>query len=270
MNALVHRPYTHRGDIFLNLHPYRLEVVNPGRLPLGVTPRNILHASRRRNDALALVFHDLGLMELEGSGFDLMYECLLSTGRAAPSATEGVDSVHVVVPRRVVHPGVIRLLADADHRYQPTERERITLAFLAQSDGLSAADLTLSLALDDPRLLRTWVARLCDLGLVAPSCRTKGTPYFVPLALLRAAGLDLRTNFSRVQTHRLRALVLEDVQRFPDSGRADIHRRIGLEIHERTLGRALNELLGEGAIEATGERRWRRYRLGAAKGQEPS
>ena len=73
VNALVHRPYTQRGDIFLNLHPDRLEVVNPGRLPLGVTPQTILHASRRRNDGLARVFHDLGLMEREGSGFDLMY-----------------------------------------------------------------------------------------------------------------------------------------------------------------------------------------------------
>jgi ATP-dependent DNA helicase RecG len=72
VNALVHRPYTQSGDIYLNLHPERLEVVNPGRLPLGVTPRNILHASRRRNEGLARVFHDLGLMEKEGSGFDQM------------------------------------------------------------------------------------------------------------------------------------------------------------------------------------------------------
>ncbi len=60
VNALVHRPYTQQGDIYLNLHPDRLEVVNPGRLPLGVTPKNILHASRRRNEGLARVFHDLG------------------------------------------------------------------------------------------------------------------------------------------------------------------------------------------------------------------
>jgi ATP-dependent DNA helicase RecG len=98
VNALVHRPHTQRGDIFLNLHPDRLEVVNPGRLPLGVTPRNILHASRRRNDGLARIFHDLKLMEREGSGFDLMYERLLASGRAAPTAREGSDSVHVVVP----------------------------------------------------------------------------------------------------------------------------------------------------------------------------
>lgn len=80
VNALVHRPYTQRGDIFLNVHPDRLEVVNPGRLPLGVTPRNILHASRRRNDGLARVFHDLKLMEREGSGIDLMFERLLASG----------------------------------------------------------------------------------------------------------------------------------------------------------------------------------------------
>ena len=30
VNALVHRPYTQRGDIFLNLHPDRFEIVNPG------------------------------------------------------------------------------------------------------------------------------------------------------------------------------------------------------------------------------------------------
>ena len=67
VNALVHRPYTQMGDIYLNLHPERLEVVNPERLPLGVTPRNMLHSSRRRNESLARVFHDLGLMEGERS-----------------------------------------------------------------------------------------------------------------------------------------------------------------------------------------------------------
>ena len=78
VNALVHRPYTQRGDIFLNLYPDRLEVVNPGLLPLGVTPRNILHTTVRRNEQLARVFHELKLMEREGSGYDELYEVLLS------------------------------------------------------------------------------------------------------------------------------------------------------------------------------------------------
>ena len=267
VNALVHRPYTHRGDVFLNLHPDRLEVVNAGRLPLGVTPRNILHASRRRNDGLARVFHDLGLMEREGSGFDLMYDRLLTTGRAAPTVAEGVDSVHVTVPRRVVHPGVIRLIADADQRHQLTQRERIALGMLGQSEGMSAAELAAALELPEPAALRPWIARLVELGLVAQTGRTRATRYFVEPALLRDAGLDEQTTLTRIQPHRLRSLILEDLERFPDSGRVDINRRIGPEIHPKAVVRALNELIGEGVVAATGERRWRTYRLAGPQGQ---
>lgn len=75
VNALVHRPYTQRGDTYLNFHPDRLEVVNPGRLPIGVTPRNILHASRCRNNGLARVFHGLKLMEREADWFGAVDAC---------------------------------------------------------------------------------------------------------------------------------------------------------------------------------------------------
>ena len=269
VNALVHRPYTQRGDIFLNLHPDRLEIVNPGRLPLGVTPQNILHSSRRRNDGLARVFHDLKLMEREGSGFDLMYDRLLASGRGAPVATEGVDSVHVVVQRRVLHPGVIRLIADADQKHQLTQRERIALGMLAQTEGLSAAELSEQLELPSVSALAPWTTRLIELGLVHQSGRTKAARYFVPPELLRTAGLDAQTTLSRIQPHRLRTLILEDLERFPASGRVDIHRRIGSEIHSKAVMRALNSLIEEELVEATGEKRWRTYRLAAPKGQKP-
>ena len=269
VNALVHRPYTQSGDVFLNLHPDRLEVVNAGRLPLGVTPRNILHASRRRNDGLARIFHDLKLMEREGSGFDLMYDRLLTSGRAAPTVTEGTDSVHVAVPRRVLHPGVIRLIAEADQRHQLTRRERIALGLLGQSEGMSAAELAGALELAEPAALRPWTSRLVELGLVSTAGRTRATRYFVEPALLRDAGLDVQTTLARIQPHRLRTLILEDLERFPGSGRADIHRRIGPEIHAKAITRALNDLIEEDIVTAYGERRWRTYRLATPQGQKP-
>lgn len=234
--------------------------MNAGRLPLGVTPRNILHASRRRNDGLARIFHDLKLMEREGSGIDLMYERLLASGRAAPTITEGTDSVHVVVPRRVVQPGIIRLLAEADRRHRLTQRERIAFALLAQTEGLSAPELADRLELDDPAALRSWIGRLTDSGLVEQTGRTKGTRYFVPPQLLREAGFDRLTTLTRVQPHRLRALIIEDLERFPDSSISEIHRRIGPEIPARSVKRAIEHLLEEGRVYASGERRWRRYR----------
>jgi ATP-dependent DNA helicase RecG len=240
--------------------------VNPGRLPIGVTPRNILHASRRRNDGLARVFHDLRLMEREGSGIDLMYEHLLATGRAAPTITEGVDSVHIIVPRRVLQPGVIRLLAEADKRFRLTQRERIAFALLAQTEGLSAADLADRLKLDDSVTLHSWIGRIVDFGLVEQTGRTRGTRYFVPPRLLQEAGLDSLTTLARVQPHRLRALIVEDLERFPDSSATDIHRRVGSEIPSRTLRRTLEALVADNQVVASGETRWRRYRLSSALG----
>ena len=268
VNALVHRPYTQGGDVYLNLHPDRLEVVNPGRLPIGVTPKNILHASRRRNDGLARVFHDLKLMEREGSGIDLLFERLLASGRKVPTITEGTDSVHVTVPRRVVQPGIIKLLVEADQRYQLTQRERITFALVAQTEGISAAQLAEDLELPDAGALRPWLGRLLTLGLIEQSGRTNAVRYFVPPALLREAGLDTLTTLTRVQPHRLRALILEDLERFPDSAKGDILRRVGPEIPDRTFRRALEELVESGKVLATGEKRWRRYRLGASIGYD--
>jgi ATP-dependent DNA helicase RecG len=268
VNALVHRPYTQRGDIFLNLHPDRLEVVNPGRLPLGVTPANILHASRRRNDALARIFHDLRLMEREGSGFDMMYEKLLQSGRQIPVTKEGPDSVHVTVPRRVLHPGVIQLLGEADQRFQLSQRERICLGLLAATEGATATVLAQSLSLDDPSELRHWMGRLLDLGLIRQTGRTRATRYFVPPRLLRASGLDLKTTLQRVEPHRLRALILEDLERYPKSSSTDIHKRIGAEIPFRTFRRALIQLVEKGHVTAVGERRWRRYSSAAPIGRK--
>ena len=268
VNALVHRPYTQGGDVYLNLHPDRLEVVNPGRLPIGVTPKNILHASRRRNDGLARVFHDLKLMEREGSGIDLLFERLLASGRKVPTIAEGTDSVHVTVPRRVVQPGIIKLLVEADQRYQLTQRERITFALVAQTEGISAAQLAQDLELPDAGALRPWLGRLLTLGLIEQSGRTNAVRYLVPPALLREAGLDTLTTLTRVQPHRLRALILEDLERFPDSAKGDILRRVGPEIPDRTFRRALEELVESGKVLATGEKRWRRYRLGASIGYD--
>lgn len=262
VNALVHRPYTQRGDIYLNLHPDRLEVVNPGRLPLGVTPRNILHESRRRNDRLATLFHDLRLMEKEGTGFDLMYEVQLSQGRPVPEPSEGPDWVRVAVHRRIVRPEAIRLLSEADAKFQLTQRERITLGLLAVNEGLTGRELAgqLELASAD-ELHPTWLGRLPSLGLIETSGKTQATRYFVPPALLKGAGLDGRTTLKRMEPHRLRALIVEDLSRYPGSSSGEINRRIGPEIPYRTLKHALDYLESIDRIRYEGRAKGRKYWL---------
>jgi len=261
VNALVHRPYTQQGDIYLNLHPERLAVVNPGRLPLGVTPRNMLHASRRRNEGLARVFHDLGLMEREGSGFDLIYDRLLSQGRPAPVPEEGADWVKVTIQRRIAKPEVMRLLTEADARFQLTQRERITLGVLAQTEGMTARELGAVLETEGGDALSVWLGHLQSLGLVQTAGRTQGTRYFVDPTLLRDAKLVLPTTLLRIEPHRLLELIREDLRRYPNSKIGEISGRIGPEVNRSQLKRALSELVDRSFVIMEGLRNGARYRL---------
>ena len=259
VNALVHRPYTQRGDIFLNLHPDRLEMVNPGPLPLGVTPQNVLHTTVRRNEHLARLFHDLKLMEREGSGFDKIFEVLLSQGRPMPELIETHDRVQVTVRRRILKPEVIDFIAKADQTYQLTQRERIALSLLAQHDALTARELAGTLELPSVEALQPWLKRLLDWHLVQSVGRTQAMRYFVDPSLLRSLQFSGETTLKRIEPYRLAALVLEDLERYPQSAISEIHQRIGGEIHPKQVKRALEELIKRGAVRFEGIKRWRRY-----------
>ena len=261
VNALVHRPYTQRGDIFLNLHPDRLEVVNPGLLPLGVTPQNLLHTSVRRNEHLAKIFHDLKLMEREGSGYDKMYEVLLSQGKSVPEPMEGPDRFEVTVRRRILKPQVIDFMAKADQTFQLTQRERISLGLLAQHEALTARELVKALELSSIDNLNPWINRLLSWGLVLSSGRTQATRYFIDPDVLRRLEFPASTTLRRIEPHRLQALVVEDLRRYPRSAIGEVNKRIGAEIPYKQVKRAVDVLIAAGQILFAGDRRGRRYWL---------
>lgn len=260
-NALVHRPYTQRGDIYLNLYPDRLEIVNPGPLPLGVTPANVLHASVRRNEHLARLCHDLKLMEREGSGFDTVYDVLLSQGRPAPRVEEGPDWVRVTLTRSAPDRRVLAFITRASENYALTQRERIALGLLAQYEALTAKELVERLELNHADQLRPWLERLCKWDLVQQSGRTQATRYFVQPELLRTLAFPAVTTLKRIEDHRLRALVLEDLQRYPGSAIGEIHPRIGEEIPRRRLRSMLGSLVEENAVRMDGKLKGARYFL---------
>ncbi len=254
-NALVHRPYTQRGDIFLNLHPDRLEVHNPGLLPIGVTPRNILHTSSKRNPHLAKVFYDLKLMEGEGSGFDRMYEVLLTSGRPVPEVQEGDDRVAVTVRKQIVRAALVDFIAKADQALALTQRELITLGLLAQQEALTAIDLVKKLELARADDLKRWIGRLKDSGVVKTRGRTKAMEYFIEPGVLRTLRFDGETTLKGIEQHRLRELILRDLQIYGRASISQIHNRIGKEIPRRKLRRELGTLVASGEIAKRGTTR---------------
>ena len=85
---------------------------------------------------------------------------------------------------------------------------------------------------------------------------------FVAPEVLRSTGVLRPTTLRRIPPHRLQALLHEDLSRYPGSSSSEINRRIGAEISAKTVKRALDEMISEKKVVFTGQRRWRRYRLG--------
>lgn len=258
-NAIVHKPYTTRGDIFINLYTDRLEIHNPGLLPLGVTPDNILHQSVKRNFHLAKVFYDLKIMEGEGSGFDRMYEVLLSSGKPIPQVSEGNDRVVITVKKNIIKDDLVRLMDKANRNYQLRLKEIISLGLVAQHNALSAIEFTKILGLNEPNSIRNWMGRLIEKNLIQSKGKTKGKEYFVNADLLKKLDYKGITNLKKIETHRLRELIRQDLEIYNRSSISDIQKRIGTEISSHKIRKELNHLINEGVVCKEGEVRWTRY-----------
>ena len=260
-NALVHRPYTVRGDIFINIHPDRIEVVNPGALPLGVTPQNILHKTVKRNEHFANLCYALRMMEREGSGYDKMYEVLLSNGKQIPIVEEGDDYVKAIVGRRIISQEAIKVIRYALLVTELRQKQIICLGLIAQHESISAADLIKLLNLKNRDALSPWLDKLVDDGIVETSGRKKGKEYRVCSYILKESGYKGQTSLKRIEPYRLRELIIEDLKIYECASLRDIQQRIGDEISYQKLWKQLDNMIKEGILESTGKNRWTKYRL---------
>jgi ATP-dependent DNA helicase RecG len=258
-NALVHRPYTTRGDIFINLHPDYLEIHNPGLLPLGVTPSNILQKTVRRNNLLAQVFHDLKLMEREGTGYDRIYETQLNQAKAIPVVREEDDRVIVHVERRILRPELVNFLASIDDQFALNQRERIALGLISRHGSLTAIEFARLLQIEGDDRARAWLGSLLSKGIIKSRGQTRAAEYFVDPDVLRSARFKRRTTLKPIHDHRLEELIRRDLELFPNSSLPEIRSRIGNEIPDYKVRRCIEALRERGEIVMEGARRWARY-----------
>ena len=213
------------------------------------------------NEHLSKVFYDLGLMEKEGSGYDMVYAKLLGIGKPLPLVKETDDRVTVVVKKQFVSTEVIRLMDRARNEFALRQKEIITLGILSQQQSYTAVELSKLLNQDKEVGLRTWLGRLIDFNLVIKTGKGKGTHYSVNPEFLRQINFTGKTNLKNIENYRLGELILKDLKAYPNSGFGDIHKRIGLEINKHKVRRMLKSMVDDGKLETTGEKRWKRYSI---------
>ena len=253
-NALVHRPYTTRGDIFINIHPDRVEVVNPGQLPLGVTPENILHKTLKRNEHLTNLCFVLHMMEREGSGYDKMYEQQLLFGKSVPKVIEGDDFVKAIVERRIKDIYAYKFMQDVKKRFELKQKATICLGLIAQFGPISGSQLVKMLELSGSDALRAWIRPLQENGLIESSDdNTKGKLYFVSSDIRKTTA---KKTIKQLQNEAIREAIINDFLVNHESSLKEVANRLGHLASYLIIRRHILKLEEEGKIKSHGQGRW--------------
>lgn len=261
-NSLVHRSYTIRGDIFINIYPDRIEVVNPGKLPLGVTPENILHKSLKRNEHMANICYVLHMMEREGSGYDKMYEQQLLFGKSVPSVIEGDDFVKAIVERRIKNMDAYKIMQDVKSRFLLKQKATICLGLIAQYGPISGRDLVQKLELSGSDALRAWIKPLQDNELIeASEDRTKGKLYFISSSI---AKVTAKKSAKQTKSEAIREAIIRDFNEHDCSSLTEIAKRLKDVASYLTIRKYLHEFEASGHVKTTGKGRWTIYKWAEA------
>ncbi len=194
LNAVCHRSYRLTGSCFVRQFPQRLEVVNPGGFPFGITLENILEQQNPRNRRLAEALAKCGLIERSGQGMNLMFEQSIRQSKPLPDFIGSAKhEVRLTLRGAVTNPAFVKFLEKVGEENMHTFS---TYHFII-------LDL-LQRAKEIPEHLRSHLALLCELGIVETIGRGRGTRYMLSRGLYsvigkrgmytRNKGLDHETN----------------------------------------------------------------------------
>ena len=82
INALIHRNYQKHSDVRVFIFDNRVEVINPGTFPEGVSPDAPVHEPV--NPILSQFMYDVGFIERYGSGIKMMHRLCREWGNKEP------------------------------------------------------------------------------------------------------------------------------------------------------------------------------------------
>ena len=258
INAIAHKSYTISGDIFIKVYNDRLEITNPGGLPLGITSSNILHTTHRRNPHLIRILHDLKLMEGEGTGYNLIYEITSRDAKAFPIPISDFNATSVTQYSKILDEEALLLLDFIAKTYPLSQKELIVLGIIARHKKILATQLTKELQLTDEDRLRTYVSKLLDQAILTARGIKKATEYLINSRLIASAKLNVKPTLKIIEPHRLKALIEEDVRMYPDSKMSEIKKRLP-DILPDDIQKCVYNLVKEGVFNFKGAKTNRTY-----------
>lgn len=259
LNAFAHKSFTISSDIMICVYPDRMEISNPGGLPLGVTKDNILHQRHRRNPYFITIMSDLKLMEGEGSGYDLIYELNGMEAKRPPVIESSFNETKVTLYSDIQNVDVLPLLDYTLSNYKLSQKGYIAFGAIAAEAKMQATKLSAYLQLSDDERLRTYVEPLLKDGIINKKGTKKGTTYYINPKLIANSKANIKTSLKTIEPYALKALILEDLKYHPQSLISEIAERLP-DVERSDLQKMVYSMVGN-EIKATGGKTYRKYEL---------
>jgi ATP-dependent DNA helicase RecG len=162
VNMLAHRDYEQfnsacRVQLFRN----RIEWLNPGGLPEGVTIDNILAEQQSRNPTIVEVLYDAGYIEAFGQGLDTVFAVLKQEGIAPPALRDTGASFIVTVAGRAWE-----LFSSDPILARLNDNQRIIIGLIRARSEISPRDITAQLVGRPRRSIQRDLQGLVEAGLI--------------------------------------------------------------------------------------------------------
>lgn len=259
VNAVAHKSFTISNDIMIQVYPDRLEISNPGGLPLGITKDNILHTKHRRNPHFIEILSALGLMEGEGSGYDLIYELNSMEAKHQPIIESSYNEVKVIQQAEIIDKELLPLLDYVLQNYNLTQKGYIAFGIIARERKILSTQLSNILQLSEEERLRSYTDRLVKDNIICRNGVKKGSFFSINPQLIKNAKVNLVTTLKTLEPHALKALIMEDLKLHPGSRISEIAQRLP-EAEIKELRRIIYPLVNK-ELRVKGVKSERRYWL---------
>ena len=171
INALIHRNYQKHSDVRVFIFDNRVEIINPGTFPEGVSPDTPVHEPV--NPILSRFMYDIGFIERYGSGIRMMKRLSAEWGNKEPRYEFHPLQTTIIFDSPIQESTFVEI---DDISEQLNERQKNAL-FHVEKNGQIATREYAEINHISPRTAYTELKDLTDKGLLTAIGKGRGIRY---------------------------------------------------------------------------------------------
>lgn len=254
-NAFAHRDYRKNSEIVVKQYPARMEVLNAGGFPHGVTVDTLLTVpSTPRNRLLADVLSKTGVVERSGQGIDKIFLLTLSEGKPAPDYTKSDDFIVVAILQATVKDKAFAMYVQGVQDSLPEDKKLTVFDVMALCeirDGKKKPS--------DKQITH----KLEQMGVIEKHGKTNAIYYILPRKYYELTGdmaaYSLATDWD---INQVWAVIYPFLQKYGKAKRAELEKVVGNHLSAKQMRKFLDELREHGMLKTEGQRNTMCYMIG--------